>query len=454
MRSSLLVFGFVAALGACRGEEETLQGNNAPVADPGHEVNQPADLMVSLDGRGSYDPDGDALTFHWVFDHTPTDSELPGMESPFSNNHDDVGVTAFKPDKVGTYIVQLTVHDGAESSEEGFVVVTATDPEATPVANAGVDLMVEIGSSVELNGTQSYDPLGGALSYSWTLVDIPYNSDLSEAGLVDANKLAPVFNPDVTGTYSAALVVANSMTMSTPDSVSIVVFGDNAAPTADAGSDLIGEDCSAIPLDCTRSSDPEDDVMQYFWELQSKPGASATSNDSFGDRTSGETTFWPDIAGDYQISCSVFDGTTWSMPSIIDVTLSERAANAAPVANAGADRIEDGGTVECTDDGYNVSCDSCDAFKVELGFNGAASDPDDDPIGIAWRVVDGDATLISADQLVTEVILGETAPSSDGACSETEFTFELSVSDCPGDTTSDVVVLKATCCGEVVESEE
>ncbi len=38
--------------------------NSQPVANAGSDVEQDADSAVSLDGSGSYDPDGDSLVYH------------------------------------------------------------------------------------------------------------------------------------------------------------------------------------------------------------------------------------------------------------------------------------------------------------------------------------------------------------------------------------------------------
>jgi uncharacterized delta-60 repeat protein len=87
-----------------------------------------------------------------------------------------------------------------------------------PVANAGQDQSVLPGAVVYLDGSVSYSPKGGALSFSWTFTSTPAGST---AVLSDPAAVSPTFTADVTGSYVVSLVVTDSHS-STPDSVTIV----------------------------------------------------------------------------------------------------------------------------------------------------------------------------------------------------------------------------------------
>ena len=79
--------------------------------------------IIKLDGRSSYDPDGDSLTYTWTFLEVPTGSEL--TDSSFEELEDDYKVVAFAPDVAGMYRVQLIVNDGQFDSEPYIAVAYA-----------------------------------------------------------------------------------------------------------------------------------------------------------------------------------------------------------------------------------------------------------------------------------------------------------------------------------------
>lgn len=89
-----------------------------PVASAGPAQTVKVGQTVQLDGSKSFDPEGLPLTFHWTL------SPPPGSQAHLSDS------TAAKPtvvvDMVGAYRVQLTVSDGAVSSEPDHVDITAT----------------------------------------------------------------------------------------------------------------------------------------------------------------------------------------------------------------------------------------------------------------------------------------------------------------------------------------
>lgn len=451
MRTPLLLVAFLA-LAACQKVEydtSAFSTNEAPVATAGADVSQPADQMVTLDGHGSYDPDGDPITYHWAFEYVPDGSTVASRESPFPRNHStDAVTTTFYPDVVGTYVISLKVHDGYLYSAPDYVVITATEPESRPTADAGPDQTVPIGTAVTLNGTNSFDPLGRTLAYTWTLAQAPEASSLTTASISNAAASVATLAPDVKGVYIVNLVVNNGLTDSLPDGAMITVTALNGVPTANAGPDILtAEDCTAITLDCSASVDPDGDPLTYFWSIQSKPATSTATDSSFADRTDPITTFWADTAGTYIFSCSVNDGTAWSSPDTVTVTVLERSYNTAPSVSAGDDKNEVGGEVPCTEDGYSSDCDECPPVTTTLGEGASLADADGDPLTYGWTVVSGDATVSDPSALSTTVTLASAQPTGPGTCVDTAYEFMLAATDCPGATSSDNLVITVTCCG-------
>jgi Glucodextranase, domain B/K319L-like, PKD domain len=91
-----------------------------------------------------------------------------------------------------------------------------------PVADAGPDQTsgIEVGDVVLLDGSASRDPDGQALSYTWTLIDVPAES---AASLSDPAVVNPAFVADRAGTYTASLTVSDGVWESAPDDVSFTV---------------------------------------------------------------------------------------------------------------------------------------------------------------------------------------------------------------------------------------
>ena len=97
--------------------------NQAPVADAGDNQSVDVGAEVELDGRGSYDPDGDALYYQWT-QTGGTDVELDGANT---------STTTFNANAAGEFYFQLVVTDGQLSSAPDEVRVTvaaASDDDA------------------------------------------------------------------------------------------------------------------------------------------------------------------------------------------------------------------------------------------------------------------------------------------------------------------------------------
>lgn len=102
------------------------KGNLPPVAVAPARVDATLGESVTLDGTGSHDPDGDALTYRWEQVEGPTvmlDESIlrrPGL--------------SFTPPREGTYVFALTIHDGADESVPARTTLVVTRPNLPPVA--------------------------------------------------------------------------------------------------------------------------------------------------------------------------------------------------------------------------------------------------------------------------------------------------------------------------------
>ena len=92
--------------------------NAAPIANAGPDQNVVAPVLVTLDGSGSTDANGDTLTYAWTFINVPKDSvaSLAGATT---------ATPSFLADLPGTYVVRLVVNDGTVNSAPSLVLVKA-----------------------------------------------------------------------------------------------------------------------------------------------------------------------------------------------------------------------------------------------------------------------------------------------------------------------------------------
>ena len=108
-----------------------LPANQFPIANAGAAQDVTTGATVSLDGSGSSDPDGDALTYSWT--HTSTDGGAP---SPLITLTDAATASpTFTPDTAAVLVFTLSVTDGTDAST-GTVTITVT----APVLSADADL--------------------------------------------------------------------------------------------------------------------------------------------------------------------------------------------------------------------------------------------------------------------------------------------------------------------------
>jgi hypothetical protein len=293
--------------------------NADPIANAGNNQNVTVGTTVTLDGTNSSDANRDQLTYRWVLVSKPTGSAAV-LTNPTSAK------PVFVADLVGTYVSSLIVNDGRVDSTTVSTTVTATVVNAVPVANAGTNQSVILGT-ITLDGSASSDANGDALTYKWVLLNKPTNSN---AALSSTTSAKPTFNADIAGVYVFTLQVNDGKVDSSVATVSITASSANVAPVANPGaaqSVVLG----TITLDGSTSSDANGDALTYKWALLSKP---TNSNAALSSISAAKPTFAADLAGVYVFSLQVNDGKLDS--AVVTTTVTASAVNVAPVANPGA----------------------------------------------------------------------------------------------------------------------
>ncbi len=177
-----------------------------------------------------------------------------------------------------------------------------------PVANAGPDQTVNAGETVRLDGSNSTDPDGDALTYEWTQTGTP------AVTLTGADTAKPTFEAPANGTaLFFALEVMDGHHMIATDTVAISV---NHAPVANAGPDQTVDTRTRVQLDGSGSSDSDSgNTLSYKWAQTGGPAA------AFSGATSSRPTFTaPVTAALLTFKLTVSDGRLTSSDTVtIDV---------------------------------------------------------------------------------------------------------------------------------------
>ncbi|MDR3711586.1 MAG: PKD domain-containing protein [Puia sp.] len=379
--------------------------NQPPVANAG--ANQTVVLptsSVSLNGSGSYDPDGTIASYSWAQTSGPSTTTMTAAGS---------ATTIVNGLVQGTYVFTLTVTDNNGATSTATVTITVSAASQPPVANAGNNQTITLPtSSVSLDGSQSSDPNGTITSYSWTQASGP-----SSGAITSATSAKTTVTGLIQGTYVFTLTVTDNSGATATDQVTITVnAAANQPPVANAGSNMtITLPTSSVNLNGSASYDPDGTIASYSWSEVS--GAAATIS---GGATANATVSGLQ-AGTYTFQLTVTDNLGATGSAQVKVIVNAPTTVPTPVANAGANQ-----TITLPKSSTDLSgSGSTDA-------NGTIS-------SYAWSQTGGpvQAGLLTAGNITTSV---------SGLTQAGVYTFQLIVTDAGGATSTDnmtVTVLPA-----------
>jgi hypothetical protein len=237
--------------------------NQPPIANAGPDQTVDESTLVMLDGAGSSDPDQDPLTYEWT--------QIAGPPVTLSDNSSPAPTFTAPFVQIGgeTLTFQLVVSDGQLGSDPDAVNIAVMNVNHAPIALAGDDQTVAEDSPVTLDGANSYDEDGEAITFAWVQTAGP------AVALAGADAAAPTFTAPLVGpageTLTFALTVNDGSHDSPPDTVNVLVENINHDPIADAGPDQTRNEFALVTLDGTASSDPDADPLAYAWTQTNGP---------------------------------------------------------------------------------------------------------------------------------------------------------------------------------------
>jgi hypothetical protein len=286
--------------------------NSAPqtvvLASGENQVETAIGYIVALNGAATVVPGGDALTYSWTLASKPA-----GSGAALSSA---AGVaTQVSPDKMGDYVVKLTVSDSKGNSNSFTTTITTRNNR--PVANIvtssasaplgiGPATRLPLNTQLTLSGAHSVDADGDSVSYGWTLAAKPAGS---KAVLSAASGASVSTTFDLSGVYTVALKATDSKGAYSEQLLTLQV--GNYAPVAviDKAS-LTTLTGAAAKATAAFSYDEDGEQLSYAWSISARPAGSLAAIANPGTAA---LSFTPDAAGLYIASVTVSDGKSSSI---------------------------------------------------------------------------------------------------------------------------------------------
>ena len=328
---------------------------------------------VTLTGVGD-DPDGssDTVTYEWA--------KTGGTytKSISISNNDQASASFTMPsdaDDGNTIIVTLTVTDADNATATDTVTVIAGN--ASPTVNAGSDVNATAGTKVTLSGTAN-DPDGDNTMIGWQWSGVV--TSMLDNGNTSSPTLRLDYQPnDAIGTkYTLTATVTDGDGATATDKVVVTV--NNRPPTAEAGSAQTVNQNASVTLSGS-GSDPDSDTLSYSWTRPTgAAGGTYTGSVTITNPTSASASFTaPNLTGltsstqskTIILTLTVSDGKGGTATDTVTITVQ----NAAPTANAGADRNATAGNTASLSVTANDPDGSNSAMTYSWSVNGPTGAP-------------------------------------------------------------------------------
>lgn len=277
-------------------------GATPPVAVAGNDVVALIGETVVLDGRGSFDVDGDVLVYQW--------SQVSGPSAQLADA--DAAVARFTAHQPGLLEFRLRVSDGLYDATDNVLVrVLDSGSNRRPIARLASELVeVRIGDEVELDGSASSDPNGDSLTFQWRHVSGPW------VNLTDAQRPVARLVAVTEGTSVVELRVNDGMIDSHPVFAEIVasVTGPDEQPVAAVEAPSIAFVGERVVLDGTASHDPGGRELTFDWVVVK----GSVDLETPGGPT---PTFVPQRNGAYAFRLVVSNGVRDSAPVDVEIVV-------------------------------------------------------------------------------------------------------------------------------------
>ena len=319
--------------------------NDPPTANAGLNQRWDKGTEVTLDGRGSSDPDGNNsdLTYLWSQDAGATTVTLSDATAPQPRFTIPTVIPTTAP---ASYTFSLVVSDGqASSTNETTVRIFIRPLFRTSIANQTYsegNAITALTLPTALSGPGSVPSTN-----TYTLTSLP-------AGLAfNATSRTLSGTPTSPGTFDLTYTATNGDGDTDSLSFSIEVITPNVPPTADAGADQTVAEGASVTLNGSGDDpDGDNDALTYAWTQVGTPMVTLSGEDTAAPTFTAPADLLTTTP--LEFSLTVNDGEDDSQGNTVTITIT--GVNDPPIANAGADQtVAEGATVTLDGSGSSDS---------------------------------------------------------------------------------------------------
>ncbi|MEZ5339666.1 MAG: PKD domain-containing protein [bacterium] len=248
-----------------------------------------APLQINVGGINSSDPDGSIADYHWDFDGDGIFNE-PGAEATAQGSG---GPHTLDFATAGTYDISLRVLDDYGDSDTSTRQLFVSD-SPPPLADLQADVTSgSVPLSVSFDASGSSDPDGTITGYSWDFDGDGIFNESGPEGLAQGSSMPAAVTYSNPGSYEAGVrVTDNDGNIS---QASLLITASSSPPVAVlSASASVGAYPLKLSFDATGSSDPDNDIANYEWDLDGDGNYSelssipAESTDAWGNPVSGQ----------------------------------------------------------------------------------------------------------------------------------------------------------------------
>jgi Secretion system C-terminal sorting domain len=347
-------------------------------AGPDQSITLPTNT-ITLSGSGT-DPNGSILSYSWT-------KIIGSNASITSANAASSTVTGLVE---GIYQFELKVTDNNGAVAKDTMMVTVNPAPVPPSVNAGADQSITLPTNtITLSGTANPATGNTIVSFNWLKITGPASS----GSITSANTSTTTVTGLIPGIYQFELRVTDNNGTIGKDTMQLIVYAPNVAPTVNAGADQsITLPANSINLSGV-ATDIDGTINAVTWTKISGGAAVITNINSLSTSVTGL------IKGIYLFELRATDNSGAGGKDTIMIIVN--AANIPPVANAGADQ-------------------SIRLPANSATLKGSGTDVDGTIASYSWRQLSGPVDKLSSTNTSTVTLNG---------LIEGVYEFELTVTD-------------------------